>query len=41
VTNLPAVGVWAGPVAFLCLGLFLVFVRLLLWPRGPKPAETV
>ena len=32
---------WAGPVAFLCLGLFLVFVGLLLWPRGPKPAETV
>ena len=32
---------WAGPVAFLCLGLFLAFVGLLLWRRGPEPAETV
>ena len=32
---------WVGPVAFLSLGLFLAFVGLLLWRRGPEPAETV
>jgi hypothetical protein len=32
---------WAGPVAFLCLGIFLAFVGLLLWRRSPAPAETV
>jgi hypothetical protein len=30
---------WAGPVAFLCLGLFLAVVGLVLWRRGPEPAE--
>jgi hypothetical protein len=31
---------WAGPVAFLCLGLFLVLVGMMLWRRGETPAET-
>jgi hypothetical protein len=28
---------WAGPVAFLCLGLFLALVGMLLWRRGETP----
>jgi hypothetical protein len=31
---------WAGPVAFLCLGLFLMLVGMMLWRRGETPAET-
>jgi hypothetical protein len=31
---------WAGPVAFLCLGVFLAFVGMVLWRRGETPAET-
>ena len=32
---------WAGPVAFLCLGLFLAFMGMVLWRRGEDPVETV
>lgn len=32
---------WAGPVAFLCLGLFLAFMGMVLWRRGENAAETV
>jgi hypothetical protein len=31
---------WAGPVAFLCLGLFLAFMGMVLWRRGEN-AEPV
>ncbi len=32
---------WAGPVAFLCLGLFLVLVGMILWRRDVNGPETV
>lgn len=32
---------WAGPVAFLCLGLFLALVGLVLWRRDADAVETV
>jgi hypothetical protein len=32
---------WSGPVAFLCLGLFLALVGMLLWRRDTDAAETV
>ncbi len=32
---------WAGPVAFLCLGLFLALVGMLLWRRDDGFAESV
>jgi hypothetical protein len=32
---------WAGPVAFLCLGIFLAFVGMVLWRRDANGAETV
>jgi hypothetical protein len=32
---------WAGPVAFLCLGLFLALVGMVLWRRDTDAAETV
>jgi len=32
---------WAGPVAFLCLGLFLALVGMLLWRRDDSFAESV
>jgi hypothetical protein len=31
---------WAGPVAFLCLGVFLAFVGMILWRRDAIGAET-
>jgi hypothetical protein len=31
---------WAGPVAFLCLGLFLALVGTLLWRREPDAAQS-
>jgi len=31
---------WAGPVAFLCLGLFLVLVGMILWRRDAEDIET-
>jgi len=32
---------WAGPVAFLCLGLFLALVGMILWRRDTNAAETL
>jgi hypothetical protein len=32
---------WAGPVAFLCLGLFLALVGMVLWRRDADPVESV
>jgi hypothetical protein len=32
---------WTGPVAFLCLGLFLALMGLALWRRGPAATESV
>jgi hypothetical protein len=32
---------WAGPVAFLCLGVFLALVGMVLWRRDADAAETV
>lgn len=32
---------WAGPVAFLCLGVFLAFVGMVLWRRDANGPETV
>ena len=32
---------WAGPVAFLCLGLFLALLGMVLWRRDADAAETV
>jgi hypothetical protein len=32
---------WAGPVAFLCLGLFLALVGMVLWRRDADTAESV
>ena len=32
---------WAGPVAFLCLGLFLAFVGMVLWRRGDDAERVV
>jgi hypothetical protein len=32
---------WAGPVAFLCLGLFLALVGMVLWRRGADDLEPV
>jgi hypothetical protein len=32
---------WAGPVAFLCLGLFLALVGMLLWRRDADEPETI
>ncbi len=42
VANGPSVPTkWAGPVAFLCLGLFLALVGMLLWRRDDDGVETV
>jgi hypothetical protein len=30
---------WAGPVAFLCLGLFLALLGMVFWRRDPEPVE--
>jgi asparagine N-glycosylation enzyme membrane subunit Stt3 len=32
---------WAAPVAFLCLGLFLALVGMVLWRRDDSVAESV
>jgi hypothetical protein len=32
---------WAGPVAFLCLGLFLAVLGMVFWRRGEETAEPV
>jgi hypothetical protein len=32
---------WAGPVAFLCLGLFLAFMGMVLWRRGEDAEPAV
>lgn len=32
---------WAGPVAFLCLGLFLCLLGMVFWRRAPDTAETL
>ena len=30
---------WQGPVAFLCLGLFLALIGMWLWPRREDAAD--
>jgi len=32
---------WAGPVAFLCLGLFLAFMGMVLWRRGEDAERAI